>query len=144
MTNQIIAYGAVTERSANGSTGWETIPECKGIAVPTVETDYIDVTNFDSPNGFKEYLPGLKDAGVINVNCGYTSAGYDQTLTDQASGLPIYYRTTLKPAPGQSTGDIFVFQGYPTPQVSGDDVAGVIGMTIVIRTTGDVTWTAGS
>lgn len=142
-SKQIIAYGALVERSLDG-TVWADIPEAKGIAVPTVETDYQDATSLDSPNGFREYVKGMKDAGTITVPCGYTSAGYEQQLADQNADDAIYYRTTLKPAPGQATGDVFEFRGFPTPQVEGSDVAGLVGMTISIRTTGDVEWTKGT
>lgn len=143
MSNQIIAYGATVERSTDGTT-WTEIPECKGVAVPVVETEYLDATSLDSPNGFREYVKGLKDAGVISVPCGYTSAGYEQQLGDQAEAEPIYYRTTMKPAPDQTTGDIFEFRGFPTPQLEAGDVGELVMMSISIRTTGDVEWTAGT
>ncbi|KEJ97431.1 hypothetical protein SAMN05444149_101890 [Pseudosulfitobacter pseudonitzschiae] len=143
MSNQIIAYGATVERSTNGTT-WQNIPECKGVAIPVVETDYRDVTSLDSPNGFREYIKGLKDAGVISLPCGYTADGYEQQIADQEAPQPIYYRTTLKAAPNQSTGDVFTFRGFPTPKVEPGDVEGEINMTVDIRTTGDVTWAKGA
>ncbi|MDX5297743.1 MAG: hypothetical protein LPK85_02205 [Gammaproteobacteria bacterium] len=143
MSNQVIAYGATVERSTDGTT-WTEIPECKGVAVPVVETEYLDATSLDSPDGFREYVKGMKDAGVISVPCGYTSAGYQQQLGDQAAADAIYYRTTLRPAPNQSTGDVFEFRGFPTPQLESGDVGDLVMMTISIRTTGDVEWTAGA
>ncbi|HEV8035976.1 phage tail tube protein [Yoonia sp.] len=143
MSQQIIAYGATVERSLDGTTYTE-IPEAKGVAVPIVETDFLDATSLDSPNGFREYVKGLKDAGVISVPCGYTADGYEQQLADQASSTPAYYRTTMKAAPGQATGDVFEFRGFPTPQLEAGDVGDLVGMTISIRTTGDVTWTKGT
>jgi len=143
MSNQIIAYGALVERSTD-ETSWESIPECKGVAIPMVETDYLEATSLDSPNGFKEYVKGLKDAGVISVPCGYTAEGYEQQLADESAPDAIYYRCTLKPQVGQSTGDVFTFRGFPTPGVEGNDVGALIGMDVSIRTTGDVTWTKGA
>lgn len=143
-SKQIIAYGAEVERSIDAGVTYIAIPECKGVAIPMVETDFQDVTSLDSPNGFREYIKGLKDAGVISVPCGYTSAGYTQQLADQARPAPVLYRTTLKVAVGQSTGDVFTFSGFPTPQVEGGDIGAPLEMTISIRTTGDVTWVAGT
>ena len=143
MSKQIIAYGAKVERSTNG-TDWEDIPECKGVAVPTVQTEYIDATSLDSPDGFREYIKGLKDAGEITVPCGYTSEGYEQQIADQASDTPIYYRTTMRPAPGQASGDVFEFRGFPTPQLEAGGVGEIVGMMIMIRTTGAPEWTKGS
>ena len=143
MSNQIIAYGATVERSTDDS-AWTDIPECKGVAIPLTETDYQDATSLDSAGGFKEYVKGLKDAGVISVPAGYTAAGYETQLADQAEAGAIYYRTTLKLQPGQATGDVFTFRGFPTPSVEGNDVGALIGMSVDIRTTGAVTWTRGT
>jgi hypothetical protein len=143
MSKQIIAYGATVERSNDG-VAWESIPECKGVAVPVVETEYLDATSLDSPNGFREYVKGMKDAGVISVPCGYTADGYEQQLADQAEDAPIFYRTTMKAAVGQATGDIFEFKGFPTPMLETGALGELVGMSISIRTTGDVEWTKGT
>lgn len=144
MTEQIIAYGAVVEQSTDGGTTWTAIPECKGIAVPAVETEYLDATSLDSPNRFREYVKGLKDAGVISVPCGYTAAAYTQQTTAAALATPVSYRTTMAVQPSQTTGDMFEFDGYPTPRLEAGGVGEIVGMTIDIRTTGDVTWTQGT
>lgn len=143
MSKQIIAYGALVERSLDG-VAFTPIPECKGVAVPVVETEYLDATSLDSPNGFKEYIKGMKDAGVISVPAGYTSAGYNQQVGDQNAADAIYYRTTLRAAPDQATGDVFTFRGFPTPQLETGDTGAIVGMSISIRTTGDVNWSAGT
>jgi hypothetical protein len=143
MSEQIIAYGATVERSTDG-TAFTKVPECKGLAIPSTETDYKEATSLDSVGGFKEYTKGLKDAGVISVPAGYTAAGYEQQLADQAADGAIYYRCTLKPQPSQTTGDVFTFRGFPTPSVEGNDVGDLVGMTVSIRTTGNVTWVKGT
>lgn len=143
-TKQIIAYGALVERSIDGEDNWEAIPACKGIAIPMVETAYEDATSLDGDDGFREWIPGMKDGGVLSVPCGYTADGYEQQIADNALGDPIFYRTTLKKARGQETGDVFEFRGFPTPQPQGNDLGQIVSMTVNIRTTGGVTWTRGT
>lgn len=144
MSEQIIAYGATVERSTDDTTYTE-IPECKGVAIPVVTTEYQEVTSLDSPNGFREYIKGLKDAGEITVPAGYTADGYEQQIADQNAAAAIYYKVTLKLQPGQSTtGDVFEFRGFPTPELEAGDVGAPINMNVQIRLTGDVTWTKGS
>ncbi len=143
MTEQIIAYGATVERSTDGTT-YTSIPECKGVAIPVVTTEYVEVTNLDSPDGFREYIKGLKDAGEISVPAGYTAAGYQQQITDQTWNDSIYYRVTLKPQPSQTTGDSFEFRAFPTPELEAGDLGDVINMNIQLRLTGNVEWTAGT
>lgn len=142
-SKQIIAYGATVERSTDG-VSFTPIPECKGVAVPEVEQEYPEVTNLDSPNGFREYIKGLKDAGEIEVPCGYTAEGFEQQLADQAEPDAIYYKVTLKPQPDQTVGDEFQYRGFPTPRLAPGDIGEPIDMTIVIRVTGEFTWNRGS
>ena len=40
--------------------------------------DTIDVTNFDSPAGTKEYIPGLADGSEITIECNYVAAATGQ------------------------------------------------------------------
>lgn len=144
MSEQIIAYGASVKRSTDGIT-FTAIPECKGIAIPATEQEYIDVTSLDSPNGFREYIRGMKDAGNVTVPCGYTADGYEQQLADEAAAGAIYYEVILKKQPSQTVvGDRFEFRGFPVPQLSNGGADQLVEMNIAIRITGDVTWTKGS
>jgi predicted secreted protein len=132
------------KRSTDGIT-YTSIPECKGIAIPAVETEYIDVTSLDSPNGFREFIKGMKDAGSISVPCGYTADGYEQQIADQDAADAIYYEVILKKQPGQSVvGDKFEFRAFPTPQLSNGGADQLIEMSIALRITGEVEWTKGS
>lgn len=137
-----IAWGGKIERSDDGTT-YTTIPEARGLAVPSPTTDYQDVTNLDSTNRTREFVKGLIDPGEITLNCNYTSAGYEQQIADQAETAAIYYRATMPPLNGQVTGDVFTFRGYPTPAIQADDAGAPMSMTVTIRITGAVTWTKG-
>lgn len=142
-SKQVIAYGATVERSTDGSLYTE-IPEVKSLAVPEVEQEYPEVTNLDSPNGYREYIRGLKDPGQIELLAGYTSDGFSQQLSDQDEANPIYYRVTLATSPDQSSvGDCFTFQGYPTPRMQPGDLGAPVDMRIVIRVTGEFSWVEG-
>lgn len=143
MTQATIVYGAKVERSTDG-TVFENIPEAKGIAVPATTTEYQDVTNLDSPGGYREYIKGLKDAGETSIPCNYTRAGYAQQIADQNANGAITYRITMPLAPGQLTADTFEYDAFPTVELEGDDVGGIVGMNIALRITGDVEWTEGT
>ena len=142
MSNQIIAYGASVERSLDG-VAYTDIPECQGVAVPQTTQEYPEVTSLDSPNGYREYIKGLKDLGEITLKSGYTSAGWAQQVTDNEAADAIYYRVTLAPNPGQASGDVFEFRGFPTPSIVDNGMGEALGMDIRIRTTGASTFTAG-
>lgn len=144
MTQAIIAHMTLIERSQDG-TLFAAIPEAKGVGVPSVAPEYVDVTHNTSPDGYREFIKGLKDAGELALSANYTAAGYEQQLEDQDFNGPITYRTTFPLAPGQTSGDVFTFQGYPTPTIDeSDDPAAAIMMTITIRTTGGVSFAKGA
>lgn len=146
MTQAIIAHMTLIERSQTGETAsFADIPEAKGIGVPAVTQEYNDVTHNRSPDGFREWIKGLKDGGELAIKANYTSAAYQQQLQDRDFNGPIYYRTTFPLATGQTSGDVFTFQGFPNPTIDdSDDPAETVMMTITIRTTGTIGFEPGA
>ena len=148
MSDGIILYGATIERSDDGGTTWENIPEALGIAVPQVTRDWQEFTSLDSPGGYREWKPGLKDGGEASIQCNYTPAGFAQAKADEAAGEagdPIRYRATLKAAPSQSTGDQHEFDAYPSVSMDdASDIGGKVTFTITLRMTGEPEYTAGA
>jgi hypothetical protein len=61
-TQATIAYGLQLKFSGT------TIPEGTSVDGPATERDMIEVTNFQSPQAFKEYLAGLLDGGEASVD----------------------------------------------------------------------------
>jgi hypothetical protein len=143
-TKQRIVFGATAEWSDDGGTTWTGIPEVKGLVVPEVEIEYQDATNLDSAGGFREYIPGLKDAGEVTIPAGYTSDGYETAVGYQMAGTLVGFRTTLPVETGQSTGDTFEFTGYINPALETNDVGDIIAMNLNIRTSGAVTFMKGT
>ena len=143
MTDQIIPYGGTVEVSSDGST-FTSIPEPKGIPVPQTETEYPEVTSLDSPNGFREFIPGLKDGGTVSFVIGYTPAGY-AILDGLNADTLLTWRCTFPLAPSQaSTGGTFTFTGYISFAPDASDVGAPVDVTINIRVSGSPTWTQGA
>lgn len=46
--------------------------------------DIIEVTNFDSPAGTKEYIPGLADGSEISIECNYIDDAAGQIALQSA------------------------------------------------------------
>ena len=113
--------------------------------LPSTTTEYPEVTTLSSPNGFREFIPGLKDGGEISFTAGYTPAGFELVNDLTAAGTLAYVRVTLPLAPSQSTtGDVFEFRAYLTPAPDAGDVGAPVNMEIACRISGDFTWTKGS
>jgi hypothetical protein len=137
MSDAQIGQGSTIERSSDGKATWAKIPRAKGAPVPKPETEYKDVTNLDSPGGFREFIPGLKSAGEIEISALYTRDGYLQQAADEGLGKLIDYRVTYK------SGDLFEFAGYPTVSPDDAEVDAERTMTIKIKISGPVVMTAG-
>lgn len=142
-TKQRIVYGASVEWGTDGST-YADLPECKGIAVPTAEVEYQDATHLESPGGYREYVTGLKDAGQIEIPCGYSSAAYETAHGYMANDTLVYFKTTMPLETGQATGDVFVCTGYVVPKLETNAVGDIISMMVAVRITGQPTFTKGT
>lgn len=142
-TKQRIVFGTVTEWSTDGTT-FTPIPEVKGLAVPEVDIEYQDVTNLDSAGGYREYIPGLKDAGEITMPAGYTSDLYELAVGYQNNGTLLYFRVTLPAEDGQAAGDVHQFEGYVRAQLEQNAVGDPIGMNLVVRTSGAPSFAKGA
>ena len=143
-TKQRIVYGTTCEWSTDGGTTFTTIPEVKGLAVPETQVEYQEVTSLDSPGGYREHIPGLKDAGEISVPCGYTSGLYETAVGYQNAGTLIMFRTTLPLETGQTAGDVVTFSGYVSPALETNAVGDPIGLTLNIRTSGAANFVKGA
>lgn len=142
MSEAIIPYGGTVEVSSDGSI-WDEIPECRGIPVPTKTQEYPEVTSLDSPNGYREYVAGLKDGGELSFEANYTEPG--MTLIEGLDGVEAYVRCTFPLQPSQtSAGDVFTFRAFLTATPNGTDVGAPVSMTINARVTGARTYIAGS
>lgn len=71
MSQARIGYGTLLERrtSAAGASPevWQLIAERTSIGGPSMSRDAPDVTHMDSPGGWREFVPGLKDGGEVPV-----------------------------------------------------------------------------
>ena len=142
MSNQIIPYGGSVELSADGTT-WAELAECKAIPVPSKTVEYPEVTSLDSPNGYREFITGLKDGGELSFQAGYTSAGY--AAVEALDGTLAYIRCTFPLAPNQSTtGDVFTFRGFLSATPDASDVGAPVNMDVAVRVSGAPTFTAGA
>lgn len=143
-TKQRILFGGKIEKSATSGGTYTRILGVKSLTLPKITVEYQDATSLDSPNGFREFVSGLKDVENITLNCGYVSATMDAALDDQAAGVPIFYKITMPLEAGQTTGDVFQFSGFPTPMPQGSGVGDIIGLDIEIKVTGGSIFVPGS
>ncbi|WP_298491539.1 phage tail tube protein [uncultured Maritimibacter sp.] len=133
-TNAMLALGAFAF-STDGGTTWEPFIEPKAAPVPAVEIDYKEVTSLDS-EGWREYIPGLKDGGEVEVQSNYTRAGY--TALAAIDATKVMFKSTF------ANDDAFTFDGIPITTPDTVDVGEPETMTTRIKVSGAVTFAAGA
>ena len=63
----LAAHGAKLRRKDPITLIYADVPQCRVMNTPDITQDYLDGTNHDSPNFFKEYIDGPKDGGDVPV-----------------------------------------------------------------------------
>ena len=69
--------------------GSTTVAEIKRIGGPGAEAEMIDVTNLDSTDNTKEFLPGLVDSGEVSFEGNFLDSATQEVLR-----TAMYARTT--------------------------------------------------
>ena len=79
------AFGSQFKIGDDGSTETFTkVAEIIDINGPGLSRDVIEVTSQDSTNGWKEFLPGLRDGGEINITANWDP---DHATQDGTTGI---------------------------------------------------------
>lgn len=69
-------------RRRNTSNEWENITDIYSISGPRLSKDVIDVTSFNSVNGYREFIAGFKNSGSVNLKLNFTRRTYALLLAD--------------------------------------------------------------
>jgi hypothetical protein len=131
----IAGRGSKLQRSPDGST-YTTIAEVKKTTASGSKSDFDDITNFDSPSNFREYLPTLLDGGEYSFDCLWYPGSSIQTQlrTDWTNQSLLYWKFLLS----NGTNGVS-FQGY----VSNTDFDAPVDKSVTknfkIKVTGPVT-----
>lgn len=101
-TNAAIGHGSKFMRSSDGTAGgtFTFVAEPKSISGPGLSRDTVDVTHMNSPDRWREFIAGLRDAGEVTVECSFDPDGTDVTnwLADFSSDTPGYYKIVFPDA----------------------------------------------
>lgn len=95
------AFGTKFERGDGGSPEvFTAIGEATNLSGPSMTRETIDVTSHDSPNGYMEFVGGLKDGGQFSFDVNYDPAIHNILQDDLDDALPRNYRLVLPTPPG--------------------------------------------
>ena len=77
-SNAIASQGVKFYRwKSTAPTGWVAIAEITGVDGPSKTRETIEVTALDSVDGYREYIPSLREGGSVSLSMNYTRDTYD-------------------------------------------------------------------
>jgi len=104
MTTQAsIGYGTVFSlESAPGSGSFVRIAEIDDLTPPNEKADVLDATNFDSPDGYKEFIAGMVDPGDLKAAMNFLPGSASETLILAARASRVSYAAKIVFPAGQT------------------------------------------
>ncbi len=138
MSDAVRAYGTLLQRGDGADPEvFATIAELTDISGPSMEADELDVTSHDSPNGYREYIQGLKDAGEVTIEGNFLPANATQgnLLSDYESGDVVNYQLVFPNSDSTTWG----FAAFVTAFEPAAGVEDVLTFTATLKLTGQPT-----
>lgn len=141
-TGAKLGYGTLLKKGNSASPEvFTTIAEVVSIGEFGSEAEILDVTNFDSAGGFKEYINGLKDGVELTVVANFlpnnATQGYaaNGLIDDHNDGTTRNFRLELTPSLG-----VFRFSGIIRGWRATIGVAAAMQVTFRIKVSGLIDW----
>src|ERR1043166_527438 len=105
VTQAVLGYGTLLQRGdVATATNFNTVAEVRSIDGPKLSKDRKEVTHMLSPNGFREFIGGLKDGGEITFTVNFVPSDGTQDATtgliaDFENNVKRYWRITWPTTP---------------------------------------------
>lgn len=140
MTTQArIGFGAVFKIQDDDASpvAYVTVGEVTNISLPALSRDAVDATHTESTGGWREFIPGLKDAGEVSIEMNFVHQSASDTLIraqfakDTLTACKILFDTS--PEDGVSFNAVVT--GYEVAVPIDDKVAA----TLTLKVSGSVT-----
>lgn len=121
--------------------GWTTVAEVINITPPSIARDAQDATHTESPEGWREFIPGLKDGGEMSCELNFVPDSYTTDLilaqfaSDELTQARILFADgdQISSPPGCSSFTCNgVITGFPTTAPLDDKM----GATITLKISG--------
>ena len=142
-TQARIGHGTLLKRGNGASPEvFETIAEVTNINPPQMESEDIKVSHMESPGGYHEYIPGMREAGEVSFEINFLPGNATHNGT---TGLAADHRTRvvrnwkIELAGG---GAVWTFPGYVKTFNVAIPVDDKVSASVSIKVTGEPLLTA--
>lgn len=149
-TNATIGHRTLFE--INDGSGYVAVGEITSITLPSLSRDAIDATHTESEDGWREFIPGLKDAGEVTIEMNFVPPGSGGESPDSSSDVLIrsqFDRDDLTACritlPGNaSPSEVLTFNAIFTGYEVEGPVDDKMTATLTLKVSGKVTYSSGS
>lgn len=122
----ISGYGTTLSGATNSAVG-----QLRSISFPSLTVDDIDISNMDSEDAFKEFIPGMIDGGTVEFEAVYEEVATTTLFaTAKARTAEVWTITFVDSA-------IFTFTGYINSLGGSAPYDGEVVMNGAIKITGE-------
>jgi predicted secreted protein len=125
--------GFGTQLQRFGGSSFAAIASITSIAGPGLKREVIDVTAHDSPNGWMEFLGGLKDGGEVSFDINRRPAVHDVLIADFEDDEPRSYRVEWP------SGAAWTFDGILTGYEADSPYDDKLSASVTLKVTGQPT-----
>jgi hypothetical protein len=136
MSGEIAGPGFTMKVSPTGAGTYVAISRVRDIKGPEQTADTVDVTNQDSPNFYKEWIPTLIDGGLVTFPMSFlpTDATQASLLADLQARTLMDFEVVIG-----DTGQAMFWSGFVKKFGTSYPVANVAMVDVDIQVTGPVT-----
>ena len=136
MTEALAGLGTTFKRGDGTSDeGFTAISEVVNITGPALTREFIDTTNLDSTDGYREFITGFRDSGEVTITANWIRDGYIDMKTDYDSDDSVNYQIVV----GDTSATTLEFAAFVTAMPLSIPTGSQITMDATFKITGDVT-----
>lgn len=117
MTTQAkIGHGTTFAIQTGSPLDYETIAEVTNITPPNLARDAVDATHTASEEGWREFIPGLKDAGEVSIELNFVPGSDSTDLLMEAfnAAEPVTCKITFPDSPATEWTFAAIMTGFET------------------------------
>jgi len=144
-TDPIIGYGKHIAYSSDGGSTYTSVGKTTEVKLPERELGTAEITNDDSPDFHKEYIPALYEPGTVTFSYIYTAAQFAalETIYQLAADTATRADATKTWKVTFPDGSTSVFDGFMTKHDLPLALEDGVTVEAEIQVSGQMTFTAG-
>lgn len=124
----IAGVGTMFQRWDGNS--WVSISEINAIVGPSSKRDSIDITSFDTQEGYREFITGFKDGDIVTLNMNFSRSTFELMVNDFLDDETQYYQILFP----DEDDTVIAFEGFvnqlPVELESGDKIKANISIKV--------------